>query len=426
MIHRPTEDEPWNEVSEFDFMDGKIIPLGFLQGDELCYVLSDVESDLASVRVFNPVTGELGEVVFAHDTYDASDVVQTRDRRLLGIAYETDKRQVEWRDPAMKEWQAMLDVELPETRNSIYSRSLDERWMVVLAHSDRHAGTFYLFDTQELTLETLVARAPWLDPSRLAEMRPISYTARDGLTIHGYLILPPGVEPRNLPLIVNPHGGPWVRDSWGFDPEVQFLASRGYAVLRMNFRGSTGYGRNHLQAGYGQWGLAMQDDITDGVKWAIAEGIADPERVGIYGASYGGYATMAGLAFTPELYRCGVNYVGVTDVTLLLRTVPRAWESIMAQLEGMTGDRRLDRERLEASSPMKNVDRIRAPVFFAYGELDDRVDLKHGTQMASALRRNRVPVEFLSRSDEGHGFRRWDNKIAFYSLMETFLAEHMR
>jgi len=237
--------------------------------------------------------------------------------------------------------------------------------------------------------------------------------------------VPAGGETAKLPLIVNPHGGPWARDHWGFNPEVQFLASRGYAVLQMNFRGSTGYGRKLLESGYGQWGLAMQDDITDGVRWAIEQGIADPKRVAIYGASYGGYAAMAGLAFTPELYRCAVNYVGVTDIELLLRTIPQSWEPARDALETMTGNARIDRARLESTSPLKNADKIRAPVFFAYGERDDRVDMKHATRLASRLKANGVEVEFMSRPDEGHGYRRWKNKIAFYKALEAFLAKHL-
>lgn len=427
IVHRRSSEDGWKEIHRADFMAGNIMPVGFAADDHRCYVLSTLGSDRASIRLLDLASGELGDAIFEHETYDASHVLQSRrDRRLLGVAFEAERWEVAWKDETMRRLQQLVDAELPATHNIFYSRSHDDRWNVVLARSDRQPGTFYLLDAREFTMEKLVERAAWIDPRQMSVMRPISYQARDGRQIHGYLSLPANQEPRNLPLIVNPHGGPWVRDSWGFDAEVQFLTSRGYAVLRMNFRGSTGYGLKHLQSGYGQWGLAMQDDITDGVKWAIKEGIADPDRIAIYGASYGGYAAMAGLAFTPELYRCGINYVGVTDVTLLLRTVPRSWQLVMEQLETMTGERKRDRDRLEATSPLRNADRIRAPVFFAYGELDDRVDMKHGTKLAGILRRNGVPVEWLSRTDEGHGFYRWDNKIAFYRTMEKFLAEHLR
>jgi dipeptidyl aminopeptidase/acylaminoacyl peptidase len=325
----------------------------------------------------------------------------------------------------MKNLQTLVNQELPGTRNYFTSHSLDNTWIVISASTDRDPGAFYLLNTKELTMEKLVSRADWIKPSQMAEMKPISYQGRDGSTIHGYLTLPPNREPRGLPLIVNPHGGPWARDSWGFNGEVQFLASRGYAVLQINFRGSTGYGRRWLEAGYGQWGLAMQDDITDGVHWAIDQGIADPRRIAIYGASYGGYATMAGLAFTPELYRCGINYVGVTDIELLLRTIPDSWESMRAQLDVMTGNAKKDRERLRATSPLLHADKIRAPVFFAYGEMDDRVDLKHATKLAAQLRKHGVPVEWITRSDEGHGYRHWKNKVMLYQAMEKFLAGNL-
>ena len=278
-----------------------------------------------------------------------------------------------------------------------------------------------------MTLEKLIKPREWIKPEQMAEMRPIEYKARDGLTIHGYLTLPAGAEPRNLPLIVHPHGGPWdVRDSWGFDPEVQFLANRGYAVLQMNFRISAGYGRKFEKAGYGQWGLAMQDDITDGVKWAIEQGYADPKRIAIYGASYGGFATMAGLAFTPDLYRCGVNYVGVTDVKLFLSRLQPSVERQRAVLEAMAGNTKTDSEKLDKTSPLKNADLIKVPVLFAYGERDPIVDLKNGTRFISKLKSNGIPVEVIIKSNEGHGYRSLDNQVDFYTTMEKFLAKYMK
>lgn len=226
--------------------------------------------------------------------------------------------------------------------------------------------------------------------------------------------------------MVNPHGGPWARDEWRFNPEVQFLASRGYAVLQMNFRSSVGYGRELFAAGFGQWGLSMQDDITDGVRWATSEGYADPKRVAIYGASYGGYATMAGLAFTPELYRCGVNYVGVTDIKLLLKTLPRHWEHSREEMESMVGNAKKDSQKLDSVSPMENADKIKAPVFFAYGEMDERVDLKHATRFISKLRSNGIPVEYMVKNNEGHGYNEYKNKLDFYQTLERFLDEHMK
>lgn len=426
VLYRGEPNGEWKEVARHDFASGVIRPLAFEKSGKLLYVASNLGRDTAVLATFDPQAGEIVEELYGDDTYDVSDVILSRaDHSLLGVLCEKERSYVVWLDPDMNKLQALVDRELPDTVNSFTSRSLDNKWVVILAHSDRDPGTYYLLNTVELTMEKIVRRCDWIDPQRMAQMRPIQYQARDGMTIHGYLTLPQGAKPENLPLIVNPHGGPWFRDSWGFNPEVQFLASRGYAVLQMNFRGSTGYGRKLLEAGYGQWGLSMQDDITDGVKWAIEQGFADPKRVCIYGASYGGYATMAGLAFTPDLYCCGVNYVGVTDIELLLKTIPKAWEAGRAQLEAMTGNEKTDRERLEATSPMLHADQIHAPVFFAYGERDDRVDMKHATRFIGQLRKNGVEVEFMSRPDEGHGYRRWDNKIEYYRALEAFLAKHM-
>lgn len=427
VLYREDNGADWREVRRRLIGEGEILPLAFDAGDRELLVLSNVNRDTWEVRRFDPRAGELGEVIHALPDYDMSDVVTDRvDHRLLGVTYEAEKPAVHWVDPAVAELQGMIDESLPDTLNVIYSVSEDRQKVIIRAASDRDAGSFFLLDLSKMTMELLVSRAPWLKPEHLAEMRPINYSARDGRRIPGYLTLPAGRGEGPFPLVVNPHGGPWVRDSWGYIDEVQFLANRGYAVLQMNFRGSTGYGRDHLEAGYGQWGLAMQDDITDGVNWAIAEGHADPERVAIYGASYGGYATMAGLTFTPELYRCGVNYVGVTDIALLLRTIPDAWESSRQQLEAMTGNAKIDRERLDRTSPLKHVANIQAPLLLAYGELDERVDIKHAQALVAELKRHDKPHEYMVKFNEGHGFYRQDNRFEFYTALERFLAEHMK
>ncbi len=426
LVYRDGDRGEFREVARGDVRKGELRLLAFTADNKQVYVASSVDRDTEAICLLDPATGKIGAPLFSDPVYDVGDVLTDRATgALLGFAIERERVEFAWTDRTQAELHAMLKAELPGQEIRITSRSLDGRYVTLLAATERTPGCYYFFDTKDLVLEKLVDRAPWIDPRRMAEMRPISYTARDGLPIRGYLTLPPGREPKNLPLIVNPHGGPWARDSWGLIDEVQFLAARGYAVLQVNFRGSIGYGRKFKEAGYGQWGLAMQDDITDGVKWAVAAGIADPSRVGIYGASYGGYAAMAGLAFTPELYRCGVNYVGVTDLALLLKTMPKSWESVRAQVELMTGNAKKDRERMEAASVTKHADQIKAPVFFAYGELDDRIDMRHATKLATQLRQNKVPVKWMTRADEGHGYRRWENKTAFYAELEKFLAEYL-
>jgi dipeptidyl aminopeptidase/acylaminoacyl peptidase len=256
-------------------------------------------------------------------------------------------------------------------------------------------------------------------------VKPITYQARDGLTIHGYLTLPRGGG-KNLPLIVNPHGGPWARDGWGYNPELQFLANRGYAVLQMNFRGSTGYGRAFWEASFKQWGKKMQDDVSDGVNYAIKQGIADRERVAIYGGSYGGYATLAGLAFTPELYACGVDYVGVSNLFTFIKTIPPYWKPMLDMMYEMVGDPEKDKALLAEISPALHADKIRAPLLIAQGAKDPRVNIEESNQMVAALNARGVDVEYLVKENEGHGFQNEENRFEFYEAMERFLEKHLR
>ena len=259
----------------------------------------------------------------------------------------------------------------------------------------------------------------------MARVQPISYQSRDGLTIHGYLTLPAGRDPKNLACIVNPHGGPWARDGWGYNPEVQFLANRGFCVLQMNFRGSTGYGRRFWEAGFGQWGLKMQDDISDGVAWLVKQGIADPKRVGIYGASYGGYATLAGVTFTPDLYAAAVDYVGVSNLFTFMQTIPPYWKPMLAKMQDMVGDPVRDKDRLAATSPALHADRIKTPLFVAQGAKDPRVNKDESDQMVKALKARGVNVEYMVKDNEGHGFHNDENKFEFYEAMEKFLLQHL-
>jgi dipeptidyl aminopeptidase/acylaminoacyl peptidase len=240
--------------------------------------------------------------------------------------------------------------------------------------------------------------------------------------------LPKGVEAKNLPVVVNPHGGPWARDGWGFNPEIQFLANRGYAVLQMNFRGSVGYGRAFWEASFKQWGLSMQDDITDGVNWLIKEGIANPEKVAIYGGSYGGYATLAGITLTPDLYACAIDYVGVSNLFTFMETIPPYWEHFRQMLYEMVGnpDDKTDNARMKATSPVYLIDEIKVPLLIAQGANDPRVAQAESDQMVAALQKNGIDVEYLLKTDEGHGFRNEENRFEFYEAMERFLGKYLK
>jgi dipeptidyl aminopeptidase/acylaminoacyl peptidase len=308
---------------------------------------------------------------------------------------------------------------------AVTGMSRAERRVIVRTFSDKSLGACYLYEPSSGRLEKLAELSPWLNEAEMADVQPIRFTSRDGLTIHGYLALPRGARPVNLPILVNPHGGPWARDVWGFDPETQFLANRGVGVLQINFRGSTGYGKAFWEAGFKQWGGKMQDDISDGVHWLVRQGIADPKRIAIYGASYGGYAALAGLAFTPDLYACGIDYVGVSNIFTLLETLPPYWELGRRMMYEMVGDPVKDRELLRQVSPVFHADRISAPLLVAQGANDPRVKKAESDQIVQALRQRGVAVEYIVKNNEGHGFHNEENRFDFYRRMESFLARHL-
>jgi dipeptidyl aminopeptidase/acylaminoacyl peptidase len=259
----------------------------------------------------------------------------------------------------------------------------------------------------------------------MSEMHPIKYTSRDGLTINGYLTLPKGKIPKNLPVVVNPHGGPWARDEWGYNPEIQLMASRGYAILQMNFRSSTGYGREFWEKGFKKWGDTMQNDITDGVNYLIEQGIANPKRIAIYGGSYGGYATLAGVTYTPDLYACAIDYVGVSNLFSFMKTIPPYWEPYLKMMYEMVGNPDEEKERMHKYSPVFHVDKIKAPLFVVQGANDPRVNIDEADQIVKALRNNGIEVPYLVKYNEGHGFGNQENQFEFYKAMIGFLGKYL-
>jgi dipeptidyl aminopeptidase/acylaminoacyl peptidase len=351
----------------------------------------------------------------------------SKKRKLLtGVSFETSRVGYRFFDEERQRIQTFLDERLAGYENRLISHSKDETQFVVCSATDRSMGTYYLLDVGSMKLTELFQVSPWLEESQMATMQAIEYESRDGLRIQGYLTLPRGVEPQKLPTIVHPHGGPWARDSWGFNPEIQFLASRGYAVLQVNFRGSTGFGRKFMEASFGQWGLDMQDDITDGVKWAIEEGFADPRRVAIYGGSYGGYATLAGMTKTPELYACGISYVGVSNLFTWIAAIPPYWKPYLEMMYEMVGHPERDERRFRETSPLFHADRIAAPLFVAQGANDPRVRKEESDQIVDALRKRKVQVEYMVKDNEGHGFHNEENRFDFYRAMERFLDRHLK
>lgn len=425
ILFRDAENDPWRTVATYDFKE-YARPCLFTYDNRALIVSSNVGRDRAAIFEYDLGSGKQTKLVYEHPEVDVGHVLSSKRRRkLTGVAYETDRVHFHLFDERRRKVQEFLDRELAGYENHVVSHSKDESKYIVSAASDRTLGSYHFLDVDKLELRKLFDVSPWLDETRMAPMEPIRYRARDGLEIPGYLTLPPGVEPRNLPLVVHPHGGPWARDSWGFNPEIQFLANRGYAVLQMNFRSSAGYGRSFLEAGFRQWGLAMQDDVTDGANWAVERGICDPQRIAIYGGSYGGYATLSGLTKTPELYACGISYVGVSNLFTWIAAIPPYWKPYLEMLHEMVGHPDRDSERFRATSPFFNAEKITAPLFVAQGANDPRVTKHESDQIVEALRERGVEVEYMVKENEGHGFQNEENRFDFYRALERFLERHL-
>lgn len=347
---------------------------------------------------------------------------------LLATIYRGDVVRVYPKEKAFAKSYEQLKRKFPEGNINISSTTKDEQRWLVSVSSDVDPGTTYLFDRKTGKTDLLYRSRPDLPSKYLASMKPIRYKARDGMEIPSYLVLPMGIPHKNLPTIVFPHGGPWARDFWGYNSTAQFLANRGYAVLLPNFRGSTGYGKKFLNAGNKQWGIgSMQHDITDGVQYLIKTGIADPQRIGISGGSYGGYATLAGLTFTPDLYAAGFDIVGPSNIITLLNSIPPYWAPMKKTFAIRVGDKDdpKDKEMLEKQSPLNSAKNIKAPLFVVQGANDPRVKKAEADQIVVALRDLGRQVEYIVAPDEGHGFRGKENRIAMYTAMEQFFAKHL-
>ena len=426
LMYRESEKDNFKTILTTNFKES-IDPLCFTFDNKELYVSSNRGRDKSAIFKFNLKTSEETDLIFEHMDVDVSGLMRSKKRKLItGVSYTTDKRQLKFFDEWRESLQNKIESRL-ENVEVVIRPNKDETKAIIMTHSDRSMGTYYYYDIENDILEKLADLSPWLEEKDMCPMECISYKSRDDLTINGYLTLPLTYKKGDkIPLIVNPHGGPWVRDNWGFNPEVQFLANRGYAVLKMNYRGSVGYGRKFWELSFKQWGKTMQDDITDGVNWLIDEGIADPKCIGIYGGSYGGYATLAGLAFTPEVYACGVDYVGVSNIFTLLETLPPYWELGRQMMYEMIGNPDTEKDLLKTASPIFHVDKINAPLFVAQGANDPRVKKDESDQIVNALKGRGIDVPYMLKEDEGHGFYNEKNRFDFYKGMIQFLDKHLK
>ncbi len=421
IVVRDTAGAPWRTLARFDAADGTPDLAGFTPDGAALLAITSADANAARLVRYDVATGERTDVA-GDPEYDVAEVVFSP-RTKAPVAASIVRERVSWTvlDPAYADDFAALAAQVPGDLGIVSTDRDDHVWLVSSAVDDG-SRSFWSYDRDTRRAAKIFAMRPDLDRYTLAPMVPVRYAARDGLTIHGYLTTPPGADARDLPAVLLIHGGPWVRDTWGYNPSVQWLANRGYAVLQPNYRGSTGYGKAHLNAGDREWAGAMHTDLLDAKAWLVAQGIADPARVAIMGGSYGGYATLAALAFAPDAFACGVDIVGPSNLNTLLASIPPYWETLRATFTQRMGD---SEEFLAAQSPLFRASAIRAPLLIGQGANDPRVKIAESDQIVAAMRANGQPVTYVVFEDEGHGFARPENNKRFNAAVEAFLARYL-
>jgi dipeptidyl aminopeptidase/acylaminoacyl peptidase len=425
--YRTRADEPFRTVSgkfakdDDSSVDRFIFPR---DGDKGAIVTNERSGRFGAYR-YDFSTGEIGPVIFESPTADISEVnVDPQSREIVGVRYHEDRWKTYWTDPALKKLQARLDRALPGADNQIIGDPATDKRLLVWSAGASDPGAYYLFDREKSEMHAVAQPYSKIDPAQLASVEAVRYRARDGLEITAYLTLPKGVDPNKLPLILMPHGGPFARDEWVYDPMVQFLANRGYAVLQPQFRGSTGFGKEFVSKGYGEWGRRMQDDLDDAVDWLVASGRADAKRVCIVGASYGGYAALWGAIRSPERYRCAASIAGVTDIEMQLKANRKSFSATRYFREWRTKVQGRTDVDLRAVSPLAQAARLRTPLLLAHGEKDERVSVRQGQLMVAALEANKADVTSVFYKKGGHSFSSTEDFADFLARLEAFLAKN--
>lgn len=422
LLLRETTDKEWDILRHWG-PDEQGGPVTFSVDGKTLYIEGNHDANADRLLALDLATRQ--ETVIAQDPqYDLGGVmIQPITRVIQAVAFYKDKQEWQILDESIAEdFEAIAKVRPGEF--GISSRDLaDKNWLVVYMTDDGPVY-YYAYNRDSKTSTFLFSNQPKLEGLQLAAMEPISYQARDGLTIHGYLTTPVGIA-QNLPTVLLVHGGPWARDTWGYDPEAQWLANRGYGVLQVNFRGSTGYGKDFLNAANREWAAKMHDDLIDAVNWLVEKGISDREKIAIMGGSYGGYATLVALTFTPDVFACGVDIVGPSNLITLLQSIPPYWEPLKASMYHRIGNLETEEEFLKSRSPLFFIDRIKKPLLIGQGANDPRVKQAESDQIVEAMQKANLPVEYVLYPDEGHGFARPENRLHFYAIAEEFLAKHL-
>ncbi len=404
--------------------DDQASPVGFTADGNSVWWISNLDANTSRLMKLDIASGK--EELIAEDAeYDVSGaLIDNRARKPLAVAFA--KAKVEWKilDQSIAEDFKVLS-EVRRGQFQVTSRTDDNQTWIVSYMTDDGPATAYIYDRATKKPTYLYSVNSKLEKVKLAQMQPIEYKAQDGLLIRGYLTLPLDKEPKNLPTVLLVHGGPWARDMWGYSPLVQFLANRGYAVLQVNFRGSTGYGKQFLNAGNREWAGKMHQDLIDGVDWAVGKGYCDPKKIAIMGGSYGGYATLVGLTYTPDKFACGVDIVGPSNIITLLNSIPPYWAPMKTLFKKRVGDVEKEESFLKARSPLYKADQIKAPLLIGQGKNDPRVKQAESDQIYEAMKKAGLPVQYVIYADEGHGFQRPDNSLHFFAITEEFLAKHL-
>jgi dipeptidyl aminopeptidase/acylaminoacyl peptidase len=434
--YRDGADAKWEKLYEFDFdiTGDSITPIAFDYDNQTLYISHNIGRDKKAIYKYDTKARKMGELVFEHPLVDVAGglIFDRKKKKLIGIQYNADVVGVKWLDPDLDKLQKMLDATYPKTTNVIQGAGEGGTNLLVRTFSGSDPGMFYLLDRSKPAIEPLMKTREWLDPALMSERRFITYRARDGMTIAAWVTIPKNSDGKNLPLVVNIHGGPYLRvysqfSHWG-RPEAQFFASRGYVVLEPEPRGSTGFGREHYVKSFKQWGQSMQDDITDGALHLVKEGIVDKNRMCLFGGSYGGYASAMGIVKDPDLWKCSVPIVAVTDL-FLLQGASYTDAADYAETEAfkkVIGDPKVDKEMFTRVSPALQGSRIKAPVLIAMGSEDVRVPLVHGESLRDAIRKNGGKAELVVYNGEAHGCNLDENVFDFYRRVEKFLAENLK
>jgi dipeptidyl aminopeptidase/acylaminoacyl peptidase len=422
LLYRETVDLPWTSLRHWSPDDEGWV-LGFAKDSQSLYLIASHEANAKRLLSLDLIGNQ--ETVIAEDEqYDVSyAIAHPTERNIQAVAFYKDKLQWQILDETIaSDWQAIAAVRSGEV-NPVSRDLADKTWLIAYTTDDGPIY-YYVYDRAAKSSTLLFSHRPELETLPLVAIEPVAYQARDGLTIHSYLTRPQGLS-APYPTVMLVHGGPWARDIWGYDPAVQWLANRGYAVLQPNFRGSQGYGKDFLNAGNREWGAKMHDDLIDGVNWLVSQGIAERDKIAIMGGSYGGYATLVGLTFTPEVFACGVDIVGPSNLITLMETLPPDWTPIMGMFQHRVGDLKTETEFLKSRSPLFFVDKIQKPLLIGQGANDPRVKEAESEQIVNAMRQAGKPVEYVLYTDEGHGFARPENNLHFYAVAEEFLAKHL-